>query len=128
MPPLWKRCEELQVPMTILAPITRMPDIGRLIDRYPDLTLVIDHMADCPIGDQESLAKLLDLKKYQRVYVKLSHLWTLSKEEYPYRDTHEQVRKIYDAFGPRRLMWVTDWPLASDVPRSPCSAWPSQSK
>ena len=30
MPPLWKRCEELKVPMTILAPVTRMPDIAKL--------------------------------------------------------------------------------------------------
>src|SRR5215475_13831523 len=25
MPPLWKRCEQLGIPMTVLAPITRMP-------------------------------------------------------------------------------------------------------
>src|SRR3954471_5892861 len=30
MPPLWQRCEELGVPMTLLAPITRMEDVGRL--------------------------------------------------------------------------------------------------
>jgi predicted TIM-barrel fold metal-dependent hydrolase len=43
--------------------------------------------------------------------VKISHTWSLSKQEYPYRDTHDQVKKVYDAFGPRRLMWGTDWPL-----------------
>src|SRR5260370_39308957 len=37
MPPLWKRCEKLKVPMTILAPITRISEVGRLIARYPDL-------------------------------------------------------------------------------------------
>ncbi|MBI3696550.1 MAG: amidohydrolase family protein, partial [Acidobacteria bacterium] len=30
---------------------------------------------------------------------------------FPYRDTHDQVHKLYDAFGPQRLMWGTDWPL-----------------
>ena len=34
MPPLWKRCEELKVPMTVLAPVTRMPDVA-LIEKYP---------------------------------------------------------------------------------------------
>ena len=39
MPPLWKRCEELKVPMTILAPITRMPDVAARSSRStPDLT------------------------------------------------------------------------------------------
>src|SRR5207248_4633040 len=28
MPPLWKRCSKLKVPMTVLAPITRIPEVG----------------------------------------------------------------------------------------------------
>jgi predicted TIM-barrel fold metal-dependent hydrolase len=110
MDPIWKKASDLKVPMCILCPIERVPDVARVIERFPDLDVCIDHMADCPIGDQEKLAKLLDLKRFPRVYVKISHLWVLSKEAYPYRDTHEQVHKIYDAFGPKRLMWGTDWP------------------
>jgi len=53
----------------------------------------------------------LALARYERVFVKLSHLWSLSHEAYPYPDTHDQVRKLYDAFGPRRLVWGSDWPL-----------------
>src|SRR5579872_3073000 len=49
MPPLWKRCDALKVPMTVLAPVTRMPDAGALIEKFPDLTVVIDHMADSPL-------------------------------------------------------------------------------
>src|SRR5262249_61686003 len=49
MPPLWTRCRDLHVPMTVLAPITRMPDVGLLLEQLPDLTVVIDHMADCPV-------------------------------------------------------------------------------
>ena len=45
------------------------------------------------------------------MFVKVSHLWSLSREPYPYRDTHEQVKRVYDAFGPRRVMWGSDWPL-----------------
>jgi len=44
-------------------------------------------------------------------WIKISHTWSLSKQPYPYRDTHDQVHKLYDAFGPRRLMWGTDWPM-----------------
>jgi predicted TIM-barrel fold metal-dependent hydrolase len=45
------------------------------------------------------------------VFVKISHTWTVSKQPYPYRDTYDQVHKLYDAYGPQRLMWGTDWPL-----------------
>jgi L-fuconolactonase len=39
MPPLWKRCRDLKVPMTVLAPVTRMPDIAKLADKFEDLTV-----------------------------------------------------------------------------------------
>lgn len=112
MPPLWKRCQDLKVPMTILAPVTRMPDVEKLIEKFPSLTVVIDHMADSPIGKPEELEKLLALKRYPKVFVKISHTWSLSKEPYPWRDTHEQVKRLYDGFGPKRLMWGTDWPVS----------------
>jgi len=111
MPPLWRRCHELKVPMTVLAPVGRMPDVGRLAGRFPDLTVVIDHMADCPPDQPEQLKKLLALSRYPKVFVKISHTWSLSRQDYPYRDSQEQVKRLYDVFGPRRLMWGTDWPM-----------------
>ena len=30
--------------------------------------------------------------------------------DYPFEDTHGAFHKIYDAFGPQRLMWGTDFP------------------
>jgi L-fuconolactonase len=111
MPPLWQRCHTLKVPMTVLAPVGRMPDVARLVEKFPDLTVVIDHMADCPPDQPEELKKLLALNRYPKVFVKISHTWSLSRQPYPYLDSQEQVKRLYDVFGPRRLMWGTDWPL-----------------
>ena len=113
MPPLWKRCSDLKVPMTVLAPVTRMPDVAALADKYPDLTIVIDHMADSPIDRPEELEKLIALKRYPKLFVKISHTWSLSKQPFPFKDTWPQVKKLYDAFGPQRLMWATDWPIVN---------------
>jgi predicted TIM-barrel fold metal-dependent hydrolase len=111
MPPLWKRCRDLKVPMTILTDIGRMPDIARLAEKFPDLTVVIDHMADCPADRPDELKKLQALAHYPRVFVKVSHTWSVSKQPYPYPDAQAQVKRLYDTFGPRRLMWGTDWPI-----------------
>jgi predicted TIM-barrel fold metal-dependent hydrolase len=111
MPPLWKRCSELNVPMTVLIPITRAPDIARLAEKFPDLTVVVDHMADCPLNQTEELEKLLALHRFPKLYVKISHSWSLSSEKYPYLDSQRQIKRLYDTFGPRRLMAGTDWPL-----------------
>lgn len=114
MPPLWKRAASLNVPMQILAPITRMPDIGYMIERCPDLNVIIDHMADCPVDQPSELAKLIALARYPRVFVKISHTWSISKRPYPYLDAQEQVKRLYAAFGPKRLMWGTDWPVVEE--------------
>ncbi len=111
MPPLWSRCRELKVPMTVLAPVTRMPDVARLAEKFPDLTIVIDHMADSPLNQPEQLDKLLALRRFPKLYVKISHSWSLSSQPYPYLDSQRQIKRLYDAFGPRRLMAGTDWPL-----------------
>jgi predicted TIM-barrel fold metal-dependent hydrolase len=112
MPPLWKRCRELNVPMTILTDVTRMPDIAALAEKFADLTVVIDHMADCPVDQPNELRKLLALSRYPRVFVKISHTWSLSKRAYPYPDAQSQVKRLYERFGPQRLMWGTDWPMS----------------
>ena len=111
MPPLWKRCRDLKVSMNILTGTARMPDIEVLVESFPELTVVIDHMADCPADQPGELKKLLALARYPRVFVKVSHTWSVSKQPYPYRDAQKQVKRLYDVFGPERLMWGTDWPL-----------------
>jgi L-fuconolactonase len=111
MLPLWKRCENLKVPMTILAPISRIPAVGRLMDQCPDLTLVIDHMADCPVDQPQELEKLIALKRHAWTFLKTSHTWSLSKQKYPWLDAQELVKRLHSAFGPQRLMWGTDWPI-----------------
>src|SRR5581483_1911191 len=89
MPPLWKRCDELRAPMTVLAPITRIPDIQLLVEKFPDLMVVVDHMADCPVELPQELEKLIALVRYPKVYVKISHTWSLSKQPYPWLDSQE---------------------------------------
>lgn len=107
---IWNRTAELKIPMCILCPTARLPDVEKVIQRHDGLDVCIDHMSDCAIDQPDELKKLLALARYPRVHVKISHLWQLSKQAYPYRDTWDMVKKLYDAFGPQRLMWGTDWP------------------
>jgi L-fuconolactonase len=112
MPPLWHRCAELKVPMTILTPVTRLPDLVPLIEQNPGLFVVIDHMADCPLDRPDQLKILLALARYPKVFVKISHMWSLSQQPFPYRDAAAQVKRLCDTFGSKRLMWGTDWPIS----------------
>jgi L-fuconolactonase len=112
MPPLWRRCSELKVPMTVLVPATRLRDLVPLIEANPELTVVIDHMADCPLDRPDLLQHLLDLARSPRVFVKISDMWSLSKLPYPYADAQHQVKRLLERFSAQRLMWATNWPVS----------------
>ena len=68
-------------------------------------------MGDCPVDQPRELDQLIELERYPRVFVKVSHSWSLSKQEYPWTDTFDHVKRLHAAFGPQRLMWGTDWPV-----------------
>ena len=111
MDPLFRRATRLGVPMLILTRSRRLPDLARLVELHPDLDVVVDHMADCRPDAPDQLSRLVALARYPRVYVKISHTWSLSSTPYPWSDTHDLVRRVYEAFGPQRIMWGTDWPV-----------------
>lgn len=116
MRPLWRRCAELKVPMTLLIPAARLPQTVPLLDANPELTVVIDHMADCPLDRPDLLEGMLALARYPRVFVKVSHPWSLSRQAYPYNDALDQIKKLRDSFSAKHLMWGTDWPIALPRP------------
>jgi L-fuconolactonase len=92
--------------------VTRMPDLVPLIEANPELTVVIDHMADCPLDRPDLLKLLLNLARYPKVFVKITDLWVLSKQPYPFTDAQEQVKRLLAEFGAKRLMWATNWPVS----------------
>lgn len=111
--PLWARAEELAVPICILTSIDHLPEIEATARRFEGVQVCIDHMAWPPVDDPKPIENLLSMAELRNVYVKISGQWGVSKQDFPYADTHESIRKAYDAFGPERLMWGTDWPMSN---------------
>jgi L-fuconolactonase len=111
MDPLFQRAADLGVPMLILTRPPRLPDLAALLERHPGLDVVVDHMADVRLDDLDGIRALLDLARYPRVHVKISHTWSISGQDYPWSDAQELVERVHQAFGARRMMWGTDWPM-----------------
>lgn len=111
--PLWKRADELGVPMCVLTSADHLPDVERWARRFESVQVCIDHMAWPPVDDPGPIENLLSMADLPNVFVKISGVWGVTKEDYPYTDTHANVKRTYDAFGPERLMWGTDWPMSN---------------
>ena len=111
MEPLFARAQQLGVPMLILTGSSRLPDLARLLEKFPQLDAVIDHMADVHAEDAQGRKLLMEMARFPRVYVKISHTWSISQQDYPWVDTHGLVEEVYQSFGAQRIMWGTDWPV-----------------
>ena len=55
-------------------------------------------MADCPIDRPQELDKLIALARFPRVFVKISHTWSISRQPYPWLDAQEYVKRLYAAY------------------------------
>ncbi|MEX2582512.1 MAG: amidohydrolase family protein [Gemmatimonadota bacterium] len=107
----WAACERLGIPIMIL--FRGAPErAGRLARQFPQLTVILDHMAlslDVPGPEAWSIiGQLTDLAQHPRVHVKVSSVPNFSGEEYPHRDVHGHLRRLYEAYGAERLFWGSD--------------------
>ena len=115
---LWPAAERHEIPVMVLAPGS-LERIDRIAERYPALKVTIDHAGLQVHGKApkvfEDLPAVCALAKHANVAVKASGMASLSAQAYPFRDVHDGVRRLFDAFGPRRTFWGTD------LTRMPCT-------
>ena len=108
---LWPVAEKHGIPLMVHAP-ERLPQLAVIAERHPGLTIIVDHMgfgretmdANAPAG----AARVAALARYRNVFVKVSALPCFSSEPYPFCNLNEPLRRVIDAFGPRRCFWGTD--------------------
>jgi L-fuconolactonase len=110
---VWREAETAGVPVMVYLHHDLLHFIDCVAERYPRLKIVIDHLALPYLKkDDEAFAefgKLLPLAKRPNVAVKASTLPSHTSDVYPYRRTHPYLRRVYDAYGPKRVFWATDF-------------------
>jgi predicted TIM-barrel fold metal-dependent hydrolase len=90
-----------------------LPALDKQCKKFPDTPMIIDHL--CRIGASQPISNahidgLCAMARHPRVMVKVSAFYALGKKEPPYDDLYQLIRQVYDAFGPKRLMWGSDSP------------------
>ncbi len=96
-----------------------------LVQALPDVTIVVEHLAavNHPDGDPshvEARSRAFDLARFPNVYIKIHGLGEFCRRAMPVRGPFPFERPIprlleraYEAFGPRRMMWGSDYPPVS---------------
>jgi len=102
----------------------QLPAAIEFVDRHPNQTFILDHVAKPRIKDKIVSPwnrNMRDLAKRQNVYCKLSGMVTeADPQHWTPQDLQPYIDVALSAFGPRRLMYGSDWPvmlLACDYAR-----------
>ena len=108
---IWPAAEKAGVPVSLHG--RRVPEKFRWIaETHPQLTLMIDHcglkVLTKDVDAIEHIDELLTLAKLPNVAIKATAAPAYSSQPYPFRNLHDPLHRIFDAFGPDRFFWGTD--------------------
>ncbi len=114
----WPAAEREGLPVSLQAGVF-LKKFRSIAETHPRLKLIIDHCGLKVLTKDadalEHLDELLTLAKLPNVAVKATGAPAYSTQPYPFRNLHDPLHRIFDAFGPKRFFWGTD------ITRMPCS-------
>ena len=109
----WRR---LGIPAMVLFHHEYMHLADKVAERYPGLRLVLDHLglkSGKDVTEATNFATLdnvLALAKRPNVAAKVSAMPCYADDKtYPFKSVHPYIKRVFDAFGPKRTFWGTDW-------------------
>src|SRR5262249_25693359 len=88
--------------------------IVELAKRHPQLSIVLDHAAKPPFGDDAMARWPRDIEKLaalSNVTCKVSGLLTELRSGGSRDDVARAIGILFDLFRPERLLWGSDWPV-----------------
>lgn len=101
-----------------------LPAAIEFVDRHPHQVFILDHVAKPRIKERILSPwdrNMREMAKRQNVYCKLSGMVTEADlEHWTPRDLEPYIEVVLAAFGPRRILYGSDWPVllrASDYAR-----------
>jgi L-fuconolactonase len=93
-----------------------LPRLLRVIGSHPDLEFVLDHCGKPRLATAEIAIWQRDialLAEHPNIVCKLSGLVTEAAPDWQIADLRQAVDHIVTCFGPRRMLWGSDWPVVN---------------
>jgi predicted TIM-barrel fold metal-dependent hydrolase len=103
----WRAAHELGLAIQIHCIPHYAVAIGELASKFPQTSVIIDHLARPGEGTPEEYQQVLKLAQIPRVYMKCTKtgVASASKQPFPHQDAKPLVKRVYRAFGPDKILW-----------------------
>jgi L-fuconolactonase len=93
-----------------------LPQTIEFVDRHPTQVFILDHIAKPKIKTQVLSPwreRMRELARRENVYCKMSGMVTEAEwNTWTDKDLHPFIDAVLECFGPKRLMFGSDWPVS----------------
>jgi L-fuconolactonase len=124
---VWRKAEALGLPITCGGTAAEFAADGfaELVQAVPNASIVVEHLGSVSTPDgegapYETRRKVFELARFPNVYLKIHGLGEFSPRAMPVKQPLPFAEPIpplldlaYEAFGPSRMMWGSDFPPVS---------------
>ncbi|GAA4104030.1 amidohydrolase family protein [Zhongshania borealis] len=114
--PVFKALIERNLTFDALVKVEHLDALSTLLQRYPELKLVIDHGAKPAIATGSNDAWFTAIERLALetgACCKLSGLMTEAGDTPTYQTLLPYMTHLLNCFGAERLMWGSDWPVVN---------------
>jgi L-fuconolactonase len=94
----------------------RSEEFLQVLREFPDLPIVIEHLGGIGTGSdatEENFRQVMTLARHPNLTIKLPGFGEFCAPPHPFAHIPPWVDMTLEAFGPRRIMWGSDYPPVS---------------
>jgi predicted TIM-barrel fold metal-dependent hydrolase len=110
--PFWEHAAAKNIPVCMQMKAEGIPLLRQIMDRFPKVTIILDHLARAPFADgppYAEAAELFDLAKYQQLYLKVTPI-NVTPKSWGKATPASFFGKVIDTFGAARIGWGSNFP------------------
>jgi predicted TIM-barrel fold metal-dependent hydrolase len=112
---LWQTAADLGLIVELHIGPNYARQVAARIADHPTTPVLIDHLAEPHLGNAVEFADVLDLARFEHVYMKLSGINHFASDVPLYPSARPFTRQVIAAFGPTRMVWGSGTPEIVDA-------------
>jgi predicted TIM-barrel fold metal-dependent hydrolase len=110
--PFWEHAAAKKIPVCMQMKQQGLPLLRQIMDRFPKVTIILDHLARAPFEDgppYQAAGELFELASYPQLYLKVTPI-NVTPKSWGKGAPQTFFGKVVNTFGASRIAWGSNFP------------------